>query len=122
MPAEDDQPKKKRGAPAGNSNALKHGFYSRSFREIEYEDLESLRLSLEDEIAAARVSARRMFELIEDVEDTREKLNAFSMFSSHLLKIGSLVRAESVLAGGSSDISQSLTTALSSVMKEKDIH
>jgi hypothetical protein len=32
--------KKKRGAPPGNQNALKHGFYSRRFRNLEMGDLD----------------------------------------------------------------------------------
>jgi hypothetical protein len=56
--------KKRKGAQPGNLNALKHGFYSRSFKELENSDLEAmLAQDLESEIAMLRVVVRRAFEL-----------------------------------------------------------
>jgi hypothetical protein len=55
---------RKRGAQPGNLNALKHGFYSRSFLDLENTDLEAmLAQDLESEIAMLRVVVRRAFEL-----------------------------------------------------------
>ena len=60
-----DQPKK-RGAPLGNTNALKHGFYSRSFTHRDRLDLnrtghtgEAGEFSLDDEIVLLRVMVRK---------------------------------------------------------------
>ena len=51
--------KTKRGA-AGNFNALKHGFYSRSFKDMENSDLEAIvAQELESEIAMLLVVVRR---------------------------------------------------------------
>jgi hypothetical protein len=51
---------RKVGAPYGNHNALKHGFYSRHFRSAELSDLEAVDAEgLQDEIAAMRVYIRR---------------------------------------------------------------
>jgi hypothetical protein len=56
-------PKKKTrkvGAPYGNHNALKHGFYSHHFRSGELSDLEAVNAEgLQDEIAAMRIYIRR---------------------------------------------------------------
>jgi len=47
---------KRRGGQPGNVNAVKHGFYSRRFRELEAEDLDAaLQNGLGDEIDMMRV-------------------------------------------------------------------
>lgn len=50
------------GAPVGNQNRLKHGFYSRSFRLEELEDVldHDPKSILESEIACARVALQRV--------------------------------------------------------------
>jgi hypothetical protein len=56
------EPKKnKGGAPRGNTNALKHGFYSRHFKARELKDLDS-QTDLDDEIKFVRVCMRRISE------------------------------------------------------------
>jgi len=50
-------------APKGNHNALKHGFYSRAFRQVDLNDLESIEEGLKSEIAMMRVATRRVFEV-----------------------------------------------------------
>jgi hypothetical protein len=45
-----------RGGQPGNTNALKHGFYSRRFRDIEFSDLDVITVAdLQNEIAMMRV-------------------------------------------------------------------
>jgi hypothetical protein len=58
----------KRGAPKGNQNARKHGFYSRALDEAEKVELEEAAYveGIDDEIALLRVKLR---ELIEDHPD-----------------------------------------------------
>jgi hypothetical protein len=51
-----------KGAQPGNTNALKHGFYSRFFKEGEVTDLSSLAPDLTDEIAMLRVITRRLLD------------------------------------------------------------
>jgi uncharacterized protein YjcR len=49
-----------RGAPKGNLNALKHGFYSRLFRDAESSEADDDQLvNLENEITLLRVMIRR---------------------------------------------------------------
>ena len=53
-----------RGAPRGNQNARKHGFYSQVLDEAEKESLEEAAQieGLDDEIAILRVKLRRILE------------------------------------------------------------
>ncbi len=61
------QSKNKGGAPLGNTNALKHGFYSRSFRQAESKDLESGILGeFDDEIALLRVLILRTAKTLQE--------------------------------------------------------
>lgn len=55
---------KKRGAPKGNQNARKHGFYSRALDEAEKLELEEAMgiEGIDDEIAILRVKLRELIE------------------------------------------------------------
>ena len=61
MPAE---AKRKRGAPKGNQNARKHGFYSRVLNEAEQLDFELATgvEGIDDEIALLRVKIKSILE------------------------------------------------------------
>ncbi len=94
--------KRRRGAPIGNTNALKHGFYSRSFREIDCQDLEKIHFSgLQDEITMLRVYIRRvteMSDLITTFSDAVGLLRVLSLASislTRLLATQNLIRASS---------------------------
>lgn len=59
-----EKPKRKRGAPKGNQNARKHGFYSKVMNEAEQLDFE-LAAGVEgfdDEIALLRVKIKSLLE------------------------------------------------------------
>jgi hypothetical protein len=65
-----DTPKRRRDAPPGNLNAIKHGFYSRGFRTMDIKDLDAmLENGLESEISMLRVSTRRLLELTQENTD-----------------------------------------------------
>ena len=90
--------KRKKGAQPGNLNALKHGFYSRQFRERELTDLEEIDAEgLENEIAMLRVMIRRLMEMVNNC-DNLDQLNAvvgtLGMASSRL---ASMLRTESFI-------------------------
>ena len=58
-------PARKRGGQSGNTNALKHGFYSRSFTEYEKELRSQIPpTAFQGEIDLARVSNRRVIEAL----------------------------------------------------------
>jgi hypothetical protein len=59
-----ERPKRKRGAPKGNQNARKHGFYSKVLNEAEQLDFE-LAVGVngfDDEIALLRVKIKSLLE------------------------------------------------------------
>jgi hypothetical protein len=62
------------GAPKGNQNALKHGFYARSLSDQESADLVGLMASgeLDDELAMTRVLIRRVWDRINDPKQQKE--------------------------------------------------
>ena len=66
-----DREKRKRGAPMGNRNALKHGFYARVLDEAEKLDLEAASdvNGIDDEIALLRVKIKSLLE--KDPENIR---------------------------------------------------
>jgi hypothetical protein len=97
--------KRKTGAQPGNSNAMRHGFYSRRFREIDKADLDKIQANINDEIAALRIAARRMFEYADQIgeKDPIEAIRAFSLFGNQVRAISGLLRTKSVIEGDSTD-------------------
>jgi hypothetical protein len=112
---------RKRGGQPGNTNALKHGFYSRAFRSVDIDDLDTLELKLEDEIAAARVAGRRMLELSDEMSEPMQSIRALAAFSTHLIHIASLMRTHAILTGGSNTTSETITNAIQAVARELKI-
>ena len=103
-----------RGAQPANTNALKHGFYSRQFRQAELADLPCLQLRLEDEI----IAGRRMLELSQQMTDPMDGVRALSAFSNHLARLAHLMRLHALLTGGGNETSESITQAILAVAKE----
>ena len=112
---------RKRGGQPGNTNALKHGFYSRAFRSVDIDDLDTLELKLEDEIAAARVAGRRMLELSDEMTEPMQSIRALAAFSTHLIHIASLMRTHAILTGGGNTTSETITNAIQAVARELKI-
>ena len=110
-------PKRSRGAQPGNTNALKHGFYSERFSQLELTDLETaLGEGLGDEIALLRVLIRRFVEAIEaqpdlSLDDTSIYLNAIG---SNMTRLAGLLRADKWLTGSDdSAVMQAIHSAIS---------
>ena len=81
--------KRKRGAQPNNTNALKHGFYSHRFNNLELTDLDTtLSEGLTDEIALLRVIIRRVFEYADsaaqDLDTWSHALNTLGAASTRL--------------------------------------
>jgi len=112
---------RKKGAPYGNWNALKHGFYSKRFKPLELSDLDTaLGEGLEDEIALLRVIIRRVFEYADD-EDSQDldtwcrTLNTLSAASSRL---AALLRTQQSVCGGSTSVLDLLSEAIGGISHE----
>jgi hypothetical protein len=116
-------PPKKRpaGAKTVHTNAVKHGFYSRRFREAEISELDaSMSSGLVDEIAAIKVVMRRLFEAASDQqeESPEELANLLTLMSQTGVKLASMMRTQKLLGGDQDqEVANAVTTALRSVMK-----
>ena len=112
--------KRNRGAQPGNTNAIRHGFYSKLFRETESEDLEALKLQdLTSEIYLMRVLIRRAFTVCSP-ENTPDVLQLVGIAS---VRLAHLLRTQELLGGSESDgIAEAISQAISEVMVEMNIH
>jgi two-component sensor histidine kinase len=115
---------KSRGAQPGNTNALKHGFYSRAFRNLDVNDLDALQATLEGEIAMLRVQMRRALEIINSVEDDSQEpdpnlaLKTLSVLGNTASRIASITRIHATIAGGGSQLNTAIIEALHDINKE----
>ncbi len=116
--------KRHRGAPLGNTNALKHGFYSQRFSPLEVHDLTvALGEGLEDEIALLRVTIRRVFDLAnQEGEDSDMWFKALSTLGLASTRLAGLVRTQKLIQGDSNTVASALSQALGEVCDELGIH
>jgi hypothetical protein len=79
--------------PETNQNAVKHGFYSKCYTETEREEVTRLKVgSLEEELAAARITFKRAFSVDEFEKDgkTRNENYRPDIIERMLMLIGRL--------------------------------
>jgi cell division GTPase FtsZ len=115
---------KRRGAQPGNINALKHGFYSRNFKDLENADLEAmLAQDLESEIAMLRVVVRRAFELTtsaagEESQDLDRAIHVMNSLGMASIRLGSLLKVQAMLGKRQDDIGAVISEALREVARD----
>jgi hypothetical protein len=115
---------RKRGAPLGNTNALKHGFYSRKFKKREAADLQAaLGEGLTDEIKLTRVLIRRVFEFLSDSSDLplEDAISGLTAISSANAKLASMLRTQQML-NSHVDTSLAFSQALKEISDELGIN
>lgn len=115
---------RRRGGQPNNTNALKHGFYSRQFRQIDLADLDAVSASLDDEITLLRVFMRRLLEASQDQEETEieDLRQTLSIIGSTSTKIATLLRTQAILTGGhQDDAKQAISQALAEVIQEMNL-
>jgi hypothetical protein len=104
LPREDGDPHPKRGAPKGNNNALKHGFYSRKIPVTDLAGLDqTLSTNLEDEIEVMRIFMRRVVELGSKTSDLEKTINLLRILTFASMGINRLVRTQITLANPSNE-------------------
>jgi hypothetical protein len=111
MPNPSTPTKRKRGGQPGNSNALRHGFFSRSFIEAEMDDLEeNVKGEFMDEIALARVNAAHLAELLKDYKNISldDYVSASNALNNYLDHIQSLSRAQRFMYRDQTTLEQAL--------------
>jgi uncharacterized protein YjcR len=108
-----------RGAPKGNLNALKHGFYSRLFRGSESSELEHDQLvNLENEITLLRVMIRRTMELAEGIDDLKEATRVLDALGAAANRLASLLRAQKSLNAPRMGVADEISVAIQQVNQE----
>ena len=103
--------KRKRGAQPGNSNAVRHGFYSRFFTRAEMSGLDSdVKGEFHDEINLARVNAIRLAEVLQDYKSMsiEDFIAASNALSHYLDRIRSLTRAQKFIYQNQTTVEQAL--------------
>jgi hypothetical protein len=122
---DDDAPKtsrRRRGGQPGNSNALKHGFYSRHMQALEMGDLDAaLAHGLEDEIAMLRVATRRLFALA-TMETLDEGIAVAGMLGMCAIRLAGLMKAYKAQGGGEDAATSAINQALTEVMREMRLY
>jgi hypothetical protein len=114
MPNHKAKPKRKPGAPKGNKNALKHGFYSRQFTKDEGERLEQQdSTDVLAEINLLRVYVDRLAKYTTiDEKPNDDDLKALNTLSIITQSISTLVRTHYLVRGKSGAITDSIMQAL----------
>ena len=82
------------GAPPGNRNAVRHGFYSRPVQEVS--GIGDVVLDLEHRIT-------RMMDFLDECQDREEMLRATALYGQMVSRYGRLLRDKRALSGESAD-------------------
>lgn len=82
------------GAPRGNTNAFKHGFYSSRYRSSEVAALLTLPEGLAEEIALLRVCIRRIFDLAGQATSVDEGIRLLSTVGRAVSILDRLLRTQ----------------------------
>lgn len=111
--------RRRRGAPPGNANALKHGFYSPRFKSGELRDLDAFPANnLQDEILMLRVFIRRVLDRSDDMENTADYISMLRALSMATRSITALLRVHRLLGGDTNELSMFLSQAITEVNQE----
>ncbi len=110
-------PKRRRGAPVGNTNALKHGMYSPRCNPTVYaEESQRSKQTLDEEIAFMRFFIRRLVELSESVDNLYDAAGLLRVFSMASTSLTNMMKAQYLIFGDESNAS--LSTALQAVLAD----
>jgi len=115
-------PKSHRGAPRGNKNALKHGFYARHFDKVDLADLKAVSFDgLNDEITMLRVFMRRLIERYQSSDDLASALAVVRALSIASFSLARLIHLQHTMAPSASDeLRQAVKQVLASIEQERE--
>lgn len=111
---------RRRGGQPGNTNAVKHGLYSRRFDPEEVEALSGMQDGVKDEIEAVRVTLSRILSYLNGLDVSEMKAEDFAAVSSLVAKnaatVGRLMQIDKALNDSANvGIHQQLLDALEEV-------
>jgi hypothetical protein len=117
--------RRKPGGQPGNTNALKHGFYTKNFSLAERRGLQAAEgVVLVGEIGLLRVLIRRFAEQIQSSQGVslNESAQHLAVVSEAMLRLASLLRTDHMLGGDeTSTFITQLNLALNNVTEELGI-
>jgi hypothetical protein len=107
------------GAPAGNSNAFKHGFYTRRIKKRDLSGVETTDLkSLVEEIALIRVFTRRLVESCDSSADLYELAAILRILCLASSTITRILRVNYLLNGSDNNLGDEIEMAIRQVHDE----
>lgn len=111
---------KRRGGQPGNTNAVKHGLYSRRFDPEEIEALSGMQDGVKDEIEAVRVTLSRILDYLNGIDVANMKAEDYaavvSLVSKNAATVGRLMQIDKMLNDSANvGIHQQLLDALEEV-------
>lgn len=110
---------RRRGAPLGNNNAIKHGFYSRQFKKADLDALAASNSSgLKDEIAMLRLFIGRVVALGVDVDNLPEAISLLRVLCLATAGMSRLLKTEYLISGKANELNTALDEALLKAMEE----
>lgn len=111
---------RKRGAQPGNTNALRHGFYSRYLRKAENDDLTLISdTDLASEIAMLRAVTRRVLALADGITDLDQAMSLLSTLSASSHRLANMIYKQRLIHGDAdSRILDTISQAIADVVEE----
>jgi hypothetical protein len=112
-------PPRRRGAPPGNLNNFKHGFYSRRLKKRDLTGVESTDISgLAEEIALIRVYTRRLIESFDPNGDFYQHADLLRILCVASSAITRIIRAQYLISSTGSGIDDEIAEAIRQVNAE----
>jgi hypothetical protein len=122
MPPEKPSSRRQRGAQPDNTNALKHGFYSRHFRALAEAELQAaLSGRLDEEIAMLRVVVRQVFALTNGVEQLDQGVKLLGALGVASIRLAKLLQAQKELGEDGDQVLAALSAALGDVLQDWEL-
>jgi hypothetical protein len=112
-------PPRRRGAPPGNLNNFKHGFYSRRLKKRDLIGVESTDISgLAEEIALIRIYTRRLIESFDPNGDFYQHADLLRILCVASSAITRIIRAQCLISSTGSGIDDEIAEAIRQVNAE----
>ncbi len=106
-PSSPPKPRRLRGAPLNNLNALKHGFYARKFRSTDLVDLaESEFKGLKEEMTMLRVYMRGVIEKSSGVNSLAESIEVLRVLALAATSLTRMAKTQEFLTQGDPDVTE----------------
>jgi hypothetical protein len=118
-PPQQAQDKRKRGGQPGNTNAAKHGLYSRNFRSVELDDLPAaMAQDLTEEIAMLRIVMARVLALAAESEDLPTTAALLGSLGHASTQLSGLLKTQRLISGDGNTTAAAITAAIAEVVNE----